>query len=130
MHRSENWFFIRLRTLRKFLNQKPNLATFEGGEVCVSLTRNTPIYIWLNSVQYSILYSNIGIKYSVCSWWTVTGIVTSNISIDMYPPPLPLFTRAGCLQNWNYENQGYSRFFKVLSFQFSRLPKNASYCSK
>ena len=33
------FFFIVFRRLRIFLNQKPNMATFEGEGVCMSLTR-------------------------------------------------------------------------------------------
>ena len=36
------FFFIVFRRLRIFLNQKPNMATFEGEGVCMSLTRKNP----------------------------------------------------------------------------------------
>ena len=47
---------IGFRTMRIFLDQKPNLVTFEGGRgrgrgVCMSLTRNNPnlVYFWIEN---------------------------------------------------------------------------------
>ena len=40
--KSENWFFIRFKTLHNFLYEKLKTTLIEGRGVCISLTRKNP----------------------------------------------------------------------------------------
>ena len=57
LHKSENYCFIGFTTLRIFLNQNHNLATFVGGGFCMSLIRTEPTFYMIH--EYSILQATL-----------------------------------------------------------------------